>query len=601
MIQIDELSIAYHGSKLFDDASFSLQEGERIGLVGLNGTGKSTLLRMIIGEETPDTGTIAIRKHYTLGFLKQHNIFTQATLLQEAALGLRPQDRDDLYKVEKILFGLGFKEEDLLRSPGDFSGGYHLRLNLTKTLVAEPNCLLLDEPTNYLDIVAIKWLVRFLQQWKGELIVISHDREFMDSITTHTMGIHRQKIRKIKGSTIDYFEKILQEEEIHEKTRVNLEKKKAHAQEFIDRLGAKASKAAQAQSRQKMLNRMPVLEKLKDIHHLGFQFNEAPMTSKKVLEVKDLCFSYVQDHPIVRDLSLILEKGERMAIIGKNGRGKSTILRLIAQDLEPGSGHIEYSIHTRLGYFGQTNIDRLHPGHTIEQEVAVVNPKLNQTQVKSICGVMMFSGDKSNKPISVLSGGERSRVLLGKILAMPCNVLLLDEPTHHLDMESIEALIDALEDFDGTVIIVTHSELILKRLSLDKILICRQGAQELFLGTYEEFLEKQGWEDPEKTVLPKKKENISSKEKKHDRNNAERAVKFLRNQIQLMEKEIFKMEEEQNKDYEELAKISQGTQGVPDPKLHNLMDAVSNRQKKMDELYAKWNEMTEEIERNSLS
>lgn len=497
MIQVDGLSLAYYGEPLFEEASFSIQPGERCALVGRNGTGKSSLFRLLTGQETPDKGNIAKRRNYLIGTLNQHIVFTRPTLIEEAALGLRPEEKDCLYKAETILFGLGFKEEDLERSPSEFSGGYQLRLHLAKVLVGEPDCLLLDEPTNYLDIVSIRWFTQFLLDWKGEFILISHDREFLDSVCTHTMGIHRQKVHKVKGNTINFFEQLMQKEEIHEKTRQNLEKKREHLQGFIDRFGAKASKATQAQSKHKMLSRIPVLENLKNLYHLDFVFNEASFPGKKMLEAQDIYFSYDPKtlQPLIENFSLSVEKGERIAIIGKNGRGKSTILRLLSGEISPQNGLIKSSDNLSIGYFGQTNIDRLHPKHTIEEEISAANTRLNLTQVKGICGSMMFSGDKSKKINSVLSGGEKSRVLLGKIIATPCNLLLLDEPTHHLDLESIEALIDAIEDFEGAVIIVTHSELILKRMALDKVVVCHEGRQELHLGTYEEFLDKNGWHD----------------------------------------------------------------------------------------------------------
>lgn len=552
MLQIDELSISYQGHPLFEEATFSIQEGERCGLVGRNGSGKSTLFRLLTGQETPDAGTISRPKNYIIGALSQHIHFTQPTLLAEAALGLRPDEKDCLYKAEKILFGLGFKEEDLERPPQDFSGGYQLRLHLAKVLISEPNCLLLDEPTNYLDIVSIRWFTRFLRQWRGEFILISHDREFMDSVTTHTMGIHRGKVRKVKGGTIAFFDQILLQEEVHERTRANLEKKREHMQAFIDRFGAKATKAAQAQSRQKQLERIPTLEKLKAIHHLDFHFTEASFHAKKMLEAKDLSFSYEAHVPLLIDqLSLAVEKGERIAIIGKNGRGKSTILRLLANELTPSSGTLKMSDNVRFGYFGQTNIDRLHPRHTVEEEIAVANPSLNKTEVKGICGLMMFSGSASEKPTSILSGGEKSRVLLGKILASPCNLLLLDEPTHHLDMESVEALIDALEDFEGAVVLVTHSELILKRLALDKIIICRQGYQELFLGGYMEFLEKNGWHDePEQTRKKKSKQSDSSQIAER-----QKAQKKIQKEIAQIEKEITELEIQREKARAEMLEL----------------------------------------------
>ena len=473
MIQFDHVTLEFSGHPLFVDASFTLQKGERCGLVGRNGSGKSTFFRLVGEEMEPDRGTISIPKNYRIGYLQQHIHFTEPTLVQEAALGLPPQERDSLYKAEKILFGLGFTEDDLERSPKEFSGGFHLRLHLAKVLISEPNCLLLDEPTNYLDIVSIRWLMQFLSKWKEEFILITHDRDFMDKVTTHTMGIHREKLRKVKGSSLDFFTQIILEEEIHEKTRIKSDKKRSHLQSYIERFGAKASKASQAQSKKKMMEREPVLEKLNQLSHLSFTFQEAPFPGKKMLAADHLQFSY-SEVPLIQEVSLAIEKGERVALIGKNGRGKSTLLRLIGGDLAPKKGSVETSDNTRIGYFGQTHVDRLNPKHTIEEEISLANPSLNFTEIKAIARVMMFSGSLSAKKISILSGGEKSRVLLGKIVAKPCNLLLLDEPTHHLDIETIEALIDAIEDFSGAVVVVTHSELILRRLNLDKIILWRE-------------------------------------------------------------------------------------------------------------------------------
>jgi len=544
MIQVEGLSIAHQGHPLFTEAGFSIQEGERCGLVGRNGSGKTTLFRLLTGQEISDAGTIALRKNYRIGALSQHIQFTMPTLIEEAALGLLNSEEENLFQAEKILFGLGFKEEDMQRPPHEFSGGFQLRLHLAKVLLSDPDCLLLDEPTNYLDILSIRWLAKFLKKWRGEFILISHDREFMDSVTTHTMGIHREKVRKCKGGTIAFFEQILLEEEVHERTRQNLEKKRSHAQAFVERFGAKASKAAQAQSRQKMMQRIPTLEKLKQIHHLDFHFNDAFFPGKMMLEAQELSFSYTPEVKplLIEGLSLSIAKGERIAIIGKNGYGKSTILRLLAQDLAPVSGNLKTSENVRLGYFGQTNIDRLHPKNSVEQEIAAANTKLNMTEVKGICGLMMFSGSKAEKVTSILSGGERSRVLLGKIVAAPCNLLLLDEPTHHLDMESIEALIDALEEFQGSVVLVTHSELILKRLALDKLIVCHRDRQEMFLGGYEEFLEKKGWEEeadakPKKTKMDPHAQKQQRAEMVQARS---KALKPIDQDITLAEKQITK-------------------------------------------------------------
>jgi ATP-binding cassette subfamily F protein 3 len=586
MIQIDSLSMAYGGQPLFNEATFSLQQGERCGCVGRNGSGKTTLFRILMEQESSDAGTVAIRKHYTLGMLDQHIRFTQSTLIEEAALGLRESEKDHIYKAERILFGLGFNESNLEQSPASFSGGYQLRLHLAKLLIAEPDCLLLDEPTNYLDIVSIRWFTRFLQQWPGEFILISHDREFMDSVTTHTIGIHRQKIRKYQGGTGAFFERLLQEEETHEQTRLNVEKKRAHAQSFIERFGAKATKATQAQSRQKMLDRMPVLEQLKKLNALDFRFNEAAFPGHNMLEIKNLSFSYTPETSpsLLSDIALTVAKGERIAIIGKNGRGKSTLLKLMAGELEPIKGTVRHADNLAIGYFGQTNIDRLNPKNTIEDEISLANPRLNLTQVKGICGLMMFSGDKANKQTTMLSGGEKSRVLLGKILAAPCNLLLLDEPTHHLDMESIEALIDALEQFKGAIIVVTHSELMLKQMNLSQIVVCRQNSQELFQGTYEEFLEKDGWHEEGEVSKPVKK--ASNQNNKHQRtaltSERSKALKSFDTKIAKLEKSITELEIQQQQAESKLLEVSAQGQGSI---IQTFGREIGARSKQIESLY----------------
>lgn len=591
MIQFDNVTLAFSDHILFEGASFTLQKGERCGLVGRNGSGKSTLLRLINGEIEADHGAISIPKHYRIGYLEQHIHFTQPTLIQEAALGLPAHEKDHIYKAEKILFGLGFIEEDLDKPPNSFSGGFQLRLNLAKVLISEPDCLLLDEPTNYLDILSIRWLMNFLSKWPGEFILISHDRDFMDKVTTNTMGIHREKLKKINGSSIDFFQQIILEEEIHEKTRVKVDKKKAHLQSYIERFGAKASKATQAQSKKKMMEKEPVLEKLNQLSHLSFSFHEASFPGKKMVEAKHLQFSFTKD-PLIEDFSLEIEKGERIGIIGKNGRGKSTLLRLLSTELTAQKGTIEFSENVRIGYFGQTHIDRLNKQHTIDEEISQANPSLTFTEVKGIAGVMMFSGDLSEKKISILSGGEKSRVLLGKIVAKPCNLLLLDEPTHHLDIESIEALIDALEDFSGAVVIVTHSELILRRLALDKIVLCEEGKQTVFLGNYDEFLETIGWKE-------EKKPSIKSKPSAHkDRGELiikkANVLKPIERKIQECENKIISLEEEQKKNQSLL------DEGNLSPDLLTTLgleqQQIQNLEEELYELYTLYEKRKKEFE-----
>lgn len=568
MIQADNLSLSYGGQLVLDKVNFSIQRRERCGLIGRNGSGKSTLFRLITREEEPDEGNIILPRGYRLGVLQQQIRFTKPTVLEEAALGLR--DEAELYKVEALLFGLGFDEADMDVSPHSLSGGYQLRVQLAKVLASEPDCLLLDEPTNYLDILSIRFLAKFLQEWEGEMILISHDLEFLDQATTHMMGVHRNKVHKIKGKSSDLFHLIAQEEELHEQTRVTLEKKKAHLQDYIDRFGAKASKATQAQSKRKMMDRLPDLEKLKNMHNLSFSFHEAPFMGRKMLEAQNLRFSYDKD-PLIEDFSLLIEKGDRIAIIGKNGYGKSTLLKLLSQELTPADGELNTSDVVRLGYFGQTSIERLNPKLRIEEEISSANPLLNFTQVRGICGIMMFSGDLAKKGISVLSGGEKSRVLLGKIIAEPCNLIFLDEPTHHLDVESIEALIDAIEEFAGSVVVVTHSEWMLKRIAFNKLVVCHKQQQELFLGGYEEFLEEIGWEEegPPKKKPAEKPKSLPPK-------------KSFKKEIEKCENDIVLLETSVQKHNAKLATLSPAKQGE---EIKKLVALIAQEQKQIDALY----------------
>lgn len=587
MIQVDDLSISYGDELIFEKVSFVVNPKERCSLVGRNGSGKTTLLRLLVGQETPDHGTISFSKGYRLGYLDQHIRFSRPTVLEEAALGLKEEEREEnLYQAERLLGGLGFTEEDLQLSPSLFSGGYHLRLHLTKVLLSEPDCLLLDEPTNYLDILALRFLTKFLQKWKGELIVISHDREFMDSIATHTLGIHRKGVRKVQGTTVDFFNQIVMEEEVYEKTRLNVEKKREHLQSYIDRFGAKASKAAQAQSRKKMLQRIPALEELKKLYQLNFSFHARPFLGKKMVEMRKVDFFYQSESPLIQNLSLDIERGERIAIIGKNGYGKSTLLRLLAGELSPMKGEVQRSEQTANGYFGQTHIQQLDHDKTIEEEIALANPRLNFSDVRRICGQMMFSGDAAKKSIRVLSGGEKSRVLLGKILAKPCNVLLLDEPTHHLDIESVEALIDAIEDFEGACVIVTHSELILKRLELHKLVVCHLAKQEVFLGDYQDFLEKIGWEEE---APPKKSKPAPPVNK-----GGSQAWKQLQKEIARVEHLLLELESAQERDHQLLAKASSAGAMA---EIQELAKVIHERDLEIHSLYDQFLHLSEEIKK----
>jgi ATP-binding cassette subfamily F protein 3 len=349
----------------------------------------------------------------------------------------------------------------------------------------------LDEPTNYLDIVSIRWLEKFLRQWKSELMVITHDRAFMDKVTTHTMGIHRKNIRKIKGRTEKYYEQILKEEEIYEKTRVNDEKKRKETELYISRFRAKARLAGMVQSRIKALDKQEKLDRLEKIKTLDFSFSYKPFPARVPMSVDGLSFSFTGED-LIKNFSLTIVKDDRICVIGKNGKGKTTLLRLLAGELSPKAGTVNIHGDVNIGHFAQTNTLQLNESYTVEEEI--MNAGCDRQRSRDIAGAMMFEGDQALKKIDVLSGGEKSRVLLGKILAQKSNLLLLDEPTNHLDMESSDALLAAIDEFEGAVVIVTHNEMFLHTLA-NRFVVFQEGGVTVFEGSYQNFLDKVGWED----------------------------------------------------------------------------------------------------------
>ena len=579
MIKINQLSKSYFARELFADVSFQMTVGERLGLVGRNGHGKTTLFRLILGQEEPDSGEITIPRNYRIGHLEQHLHFTRPTILEEAVLGLPEEESHSIYKAEAILFGLGFSQADLGNAPRKFSGGFQIRINLAKLLLSEPNLLLLDEPTNYLDITSVRWITRFLSNFKGELILISHDRDFMDRVTTHTAVIHRQKVRKFEGGTAKAYAQIVLEDEIHEKTRANEERKRAHAEAFINRFRAQASKAKMVQSRIKMLERIPKLDEIADIESLDFEFRHAPFTAKTLLEARDLSFGYTPEHLLFRHMNLTINARDKFGMIGNNGKGKSTLLNVISSGLIPVTGEIKVHPDMRLGYFGQSNIQRLNPKLTIEEEIQQTNPALTRTQVRNICGTMMFGGDLALKKVAVLSGGEKSRTLLGKILAHPSNLLLLDEPNNHLDMESIDALIESLQDFPGALLIVTHNERILRALAR-KLIVFHRGKVDVFNSGYDEFLEKIGWEEEtDGTSAQKKPTSRNNYNEKKEREKAERREKA---RIEKLEALIIKSENALRQ-YNEQLEIEANRNNLA--QINELSKKISRVKQEIEDLY----------------
>lgn len=568
MITVQNLSKRYGNQVIFDNITFNLNLRERVGLVGRNGHGKTTLFRLLTGQEQYDEGTIKIPKDYRIGYLNQHIHFTRPTVLEEGCSGLPDSQKEDEWKVKKILSGLGFSESDFCRNPSEFSGGYQIRLNLAKVLVSEPNLLLLDEPTNFLDIVSIRWLTNFLNSWRNEVVVISHDRGFMDNVTTHIIGIHRSKVRKIKGTTKDYYSQIIKEEEIHEKQRLNDEKKRKQAEQFINSFRAKARHASLVQSRIKTLEKQERIKKLEKIPTFSFSFNSAPFHAEYTQEARNITFSYNGNSPyLLSQLGFAVEKRDRVCIVGQNGKGKTTLLRLLAGKLSPLEGKIKNHPQAKIGYYEQANTASLNDKLTVEEEIYLNNSNIDRKRIRDICGAMMFSGDSALKKIKVLSGGEKCRVLLGKILITPSNLLLLDEPTHHLDMQSCDAMIDAINTFQGAVIMVTHNEYILHRIA-NKLIVFHHDRVFPFQGKYSQFLEQIGWDDQESITFGKRShkrrgESVKAINRKDTRKaRAEfitRRSKTLtpyKKRIEELEKNIVEMEQQLHDDNQSLIKAS---------------------------------------------
>jgi ATP-binding cassette subfamily F protein 3 len=488
MVTVDNLSLAYSGQVLFDSVRFTIGRNERVGLVGRNGSGKTTLLKILTGQLAPDLGSVTTPREYAIGYLRQGAGFRAPTVLEEAS-----RAGAEIWETEKVLFGLGFGPADMEKPPLQLSGGFRIRLLLAEVLLSAPDLLLLDEPTNYLDIVSIRWLESFLRSWNGELVLVTHDRGFLDRVCTHTMIIHRNKVRKVAGDTSKLYGQIAKEEEVYEKTRLNEEKKRMETEQFINRFRAKARLAGLVQSRLKLLEKQGSMEKLEKLEDLEFSFRYAPTPAKVLMEAWDLGFSYRQSRRLFENFSLAVRPGDRIGVIGPNGRGKTTLLRVLAGQLDPVEGTVSSHPGVNMGYFGQTAVDELDSALTVEQELHAAAPDLGRGEIMDVAGALLFSGDLAQKKLSVLSGGEKSRVLLGRILLRPVNLLLLDEPTNHLDMEACDSLMAAIDSFPGGVLMVTHNELFLHSL-VSRLVVFDNSGCSLFEGSYARFLQQGGWD-----------------------------------------------------------------------------------------------------------
>ena len=609
MISVENLSKSYGRQVLFDNVSFKVNKRERIGLVGRNGHGKTTLFRLITSVETPDKGMIHIPRNYRIGYVRQHIEFTRDTLLKEGMLGLREEEKDHYWKVEKILSGLGFTTSDMQKNPATFSGGYQVRLNLAKILVSEPDMLLLDEPSNYLDITSIRWIERFLINWPHELILITHDRSFMDKLVTHTVGIHRKKIRKIEGTTEKYYAQIVLDEEIYEKTRINDERRQKEIELFITRFRAKARLSNLVQSRVKTLEKMEKHDKIENLKTLDFHFRAKPFQGKYSLSANNLSFSYSPDNPLIKDLNITIGARDRICVVGKNGKGKTTLLKLLSGTLRPQQGQITYHQALTMGVFEQTNISSLVDTLSVLEEIQYSAGDVDNQKARDICGAMMFQGDDALKQIRVLSGGEKSRVMLGKLLVTPINLLLLDEPTNHLDLESSDALLAAIDNFEGAVVIVTHNEMFLHALA-ERLIVFDNDHISIHEGSYQRFLDKGGWHDEEEDLRSLTSDHAAEKRvelkvnKKDIRRRRSEIITQRSKILRPLEKRIKQIEDEIDRREKDLTrdtiKIQEASQRHDGDQIEKLSKSLHINQEKIDSLFDELETLTLRFEDKNL-
>ncbi|MBL7217304.1 MAG: ABC-F family ATP-binding cassette domain-containing protein [Desulfobacteraceae bacterium] len=530
LVTVMKVSLNFFERQIFNQIGLQVNPGDRIGLVGRNGSGKTTLLRIIKGEIALETGKVRIAKKSRIGYLPQDiHEAVSGTLLQsliesipgradlenrlkevEHTLKADPDkqnqtksgekiaaihqdlNRLDLefprHEAEKILLGLGFETADFIRPVASLSGGWKMRAALATLLYQKPDLLLLDEPTNHLDIPSVRWLVEFLQNFKGAMILVSHDREFLNKQVNRIVSFETEGMRSYKGN-YDFYLKAREEEVRSIEARAkNQEQKIRDAKRFIERFRSKATKARQAQSKLKLVEKMELIETFKKEKTIHFSFPEVVRSGKEVVFIEGVSKRFGKNI-LYDDLNLRALRGERIAIIGPNGCGKTTLLKVVAGEIEADRGRISFGHKVSVSYFAQHHSDLLNPRKTVVEEVYQVVPNASIGFVRNVCGAFLFSGSDVDKTIGVLSGGERARVSLAKLLVNPGNFMLMDEPTNHLDIESSETLIEALKGYTGTLLFVSHNQSFVNRLATKIWDIRGQGIVE-YQGRLDEYYER---------------------------------------------------------------------------------------------------------------
>jgi ATP-binding cassette subfamily F protein 3 len=489
MLTVSAATKSFGGRTLFENASLQLNSSDRLGLIGPNGAGKSTLFSLILRTDEPDSGTVSIARGTRLGFLPQETAApVDGKSVLELAAGCEPDGRTEA-DAKRILAGLAFRETDFHRPVAELSGGWGMRAHLARLLVERPDILLLDEPTNHLDLETLGWFQNHLAGYPGAILAISHDREFLNAICRGIIEIRHRKLVRYHGNFESYLEQKKARAEQHLAAYRNQQREIAHLQDFIDRFRAKASKAAQAQDRIKKLARMERIEPPEeDEATVSFRFPQPPRGGQRAITLAGVRQSYGA-HTIYENLDLEIERGSRIVLVGPNGAGKSTLLKILAGLLPLEAGTREPGHNCSIGYFAQHRTDGLDPRRTILEEVQSIPRPVPEQAARTVLGAFLFRGDDVFKPVSVLSGGEKSRLALVKLLLDPPNLLLLDEPTTHLDMPSIDALVRALEPYEGTIVFVSHDVHFIRAIATSVIHV-QAGRLTPYAGNYDYFREK---------------------------------------------------------------------------------------------------------------
>ena len=558
LINLEHIHLEYSSKPILNDISFLVNAKERIALVGKNGAGKTSLLRLITGKEQPTAGNIAFASNVTIGYLPQVMLHTDGKTLQQEVMSIFAGDTPEeeakhVAEMDKTIIGLGFERKDLARPCSEFSGGWRMRIELAKILLQHPDLLLLDEPTNPLDIESIQWLEQFLKNSNSALILVSHDRAFLDNVTTRTIEITLGRIYDYNVSYSQF--KLLRQERHEQQVRAYLNQQKLiqETKEFIERFRYKATKAVQVQSRIKQLEKLDIIEvDMDDTSRLSLKFPPAPRSGDYPVIAEELRKDF-GSHTVFQDVNFTIKRGEKVAFVGKNGEGKTTLVKCIMSQLDY-LGSLRIGHNVKIGYFAQNQAALLDENLTVFQTIDYVAVGDIRTKIRDILGAFMFGGEASEKKVKVLSGGERSRLAMIRLLLEPCNLLILDEPTNHLDMQSKDVLKNALQNFDGTVICVSHDRDFLDGL-INKVYEFKGGKVIEHLGGIYDFLRKknidslQELERKKPSSLPSSKgeETTEATTAKLDyaaqkaaaaaRRKKEKQIADIENQIALLEQE----------------------------------------------------------------